>query len=55
MTQPVIGTPWTKLDGPVSAEALSGVDKYWRCANYLSVGQIYLRSNPLMRPDWTDA
>ena len=51
----VIGTPWTKLDGPVSAEALSGVDKYWRCANYLSVGQIYLRSNPLMRPDWTDA
>lgn len=55
MTQPVIGTPWTRLDGPVSAEALSGVDKYWRCANYLSVGQIYLRSNPLMRPDWTDA
>ena len=54
MTQPVIGTPWTRLDGPVSAEALSGVDKYWRCANYLSVGQIYLRSNPLMRPDWTD-
>ena len=24
MTQPVIGTPWTRLDGPVSAEALSG-------------------------------
>ncbi|MCF3923121.1 hypothetical protein L2E15_24330, partial [Salmonella enterica subsp. enterica serovar Weltevreden] len=22
---------------------------------YLSVGQIYLRSNPLMREDWTDA
>ena len=55
MTQPVIGTPWNKLENPVSAEELAGVDKYWRCANYLSVGQIYLRSNPLMRPDWTDA
>lgn len=55
MTQPVIGTPWTKLENPVSADALAGVDKYWRCANYLSVGQIYLRSNPLMREDWTDA
>lgn len=55
MTQPVIGTPWTKLENPVSADALAAVDKYWRCANYLSVGQIYLRSNPLMRPDWTDA
>ena len=55
MTQPVFGTPWTKLENPVSADALAGVDKYWRCANYLSVGQIYLRSNPLMREDWTDA
>lgn len=55
MTQPVIGTPWTKLENPVGADALAGVDKYWRCANYLSVGQIYLRSNPLMREDWTDA
>ena len=55
MTQPVIGTPWTKLEIPVSADALAAVDKYWRCANYLSVGQIYLRSNPLMRKDWTDA
>ena len=55
MTQPVIGTPWTKLETSVSADALAGVDKYWRCANYLSVGQIYLRSNPLMREDWIDA
>ena len=39
---------------PVSAEALAGVEKYWRCANYLSVGQIYLRSNPLMKKDWVD-
>ena len=49
MAQPVIGTPWQKLDHAVPAEELEGVEKYWRAANYLSVGQIYLRSNPLMR------
>ena len=48
MTSPVIGTPWKKLNAPVSEEAIEGVDKYWRAANYLSIGQIYLRSNPLM-------
>ncbi len=55
MTQPVIGTPWTTLETSVSADALAGVDKNWRCANYMSVGQIYLRSNPLMREDWSVA
>jgi len=25
------------------------LDAYWRAANYLSVGQIYLRANPLLR------
>lgn len=54
MTQPVIGTPWQKLNNPVDGQRLQGVDLYWRAANYLSVGQIYLRSNPLMRPDWKD-
>ncbi len=53
MTSPVIGTPWKKLDRPVSEEALEGVDKYWRAANYLSIGQIYLRSNPLMKEPFT--
>ncbi len=28
---------------------LSALDAYWRAANYLSVGQIYLRDNPLLR------
>lgn len=32
---------------------LEGVDKYWRVANYLSIGQIYLRSNPLMKAPFT--
>ncbi|WP_018143580.1 phosphoketolase [Alloscardovia criceti] len=53
MTSPVIGTPWRKLDAPVSEEALEGVDKYWRASNYLSIGQIYLRSNPLMKEPFT--
>ena len=53
MTNPVIGTPWKKLNAPVSEEALEGVDKYWRTANYLAIGQIYLRSNPLMKEPFT--
>ncbi len=32
-----------------SAEALAGIDAWWRAANYLSVGQLYLRENPLLR------
>jgi xylulose-5-phosphate/fructose-6-phosphate phosphoketolase len=28
---------------------LQAIDAYWRAANYLSVGQIYLRENPLLR------
>ncbi len=31
------------------ASDLSLIDKYWRAANYLSVGQIYLMDNPLLR------
>ncbi|HEY3808946.1 MAG TPA: phosphoketolase family protein [Steroidobacteraceae bacterium] len=33
----------------VDAELLSRMDAYWRAANYLSVGQIYLYDNPLLR------
>ncbi|UQU62607.1 phosphoketolase family protein [Couchioplanes caeruleus] len=35
--------------GPLSRDELSAVDAWWRAANYLSVGQIYLRDNPLLR------
>ena len=35
-----LGTPWKMLDAPVSEEELAWVDKYWRAANYMSVGQI---------------
>ncbi len=34
---------------PLSAGELERVDRYWRAANYLSVGQIYLMDNPLLR------
>src|SRR3984893_9862403 len=34
---------------PLSTEELSLINRYWRAANYLSVGQIYLRDNPLLR------
>jgi xylulose-5-phosphate/fructose-6-phosphate phosphoketolase len=33
---------------PLSANALRKMDAYWRAANYLSVGQIYLKDNPLL-------
>jgi len=34
---------------PLSSEQLRLIDAYWRAANYLSVGQIYLFDNPLLR------
>ncbi len=35
--------------GTLSTEELHLLDAYWRAANYLSVGQIYLLENPLLR------
>ena len=37
------------MSGPLSADELAKIDAYWRAANYLSVGQIYLFDNPLLR------
>ncbi len=34
---------------PLDADELRLIDAYWRAANYLSVGQIYLLDNPLLR------
>ena len=34
---------------PLSEDQLGLIDAYWRAANYLSVGQIYLLNNPLLR------
>ena len=38
---------------PASAAELRLMDAYWRAANYLSVGQIYLYDNPLLREPLT--
>jgi xylulose-5-phosphate/fructose-6-phosphate phosphoketolase len=35
--------------GPLSAEKLALLHRYWLAANYLTVGQIYLQANPLLR------
>ena len=34
---------------PLSPDLLQNLDAYWRAANYLSVGQIYLWDNPLLK------
>ncbi len=33
----------------IDATELAAIDAYWRAANYLTVGQIYLQANPLLR------
>ena len=38
-----------KTDKPLSPDLLRKMNAYWRAANYLSVGQIYLYDNPLLR------
>ena len=35
--------------GPISEAELRKLDALWRASNYLSVGQIYLLDNPLLR------
>ena len=37
------------VKGPLSKEQLEPLDAWWRAANYLSVGQIFLRDNPLLK------
>ena len=39
--------------GPLSPEELRLIDAYWRASNYLSVGQIYLYDNPLLKTPLT--
>jgi xylulose-5-phosphate/fructose-6-phosphate phosphoketolase len=34
---------------PLSAQDFDRMDAWWRAANYLSVGQVYLLANPLLR------
>jgi xylulose-5-phosphate/fructose-6-phosphate phosphoketolase len=44
-----IALPSSIEKAPLAPEALRHLDAWWRTANYLSVGQIYLLANPLLR------
>src|SRR5580693_9474217 len=43
-----ITDPAAAPSSPLSPDELRKIDAYWRAANYLSVGQIYLYANPLL-------
>jgi xylulose-5-phosphate/fructose-6-phosphate phosphoketolase len=38
-----------EADGPLAADQLHHMQRYWAAANYLTVGQIFLQDNPLLR------
>ena len=46
MTAHAVSRPTTS---PLDDDELARIDAWWRAANYLSVGQIYLMGNPLLR------
>ncbi len=37
------------MGGILSTKELKAIDAYWRAANFLSVGQIYLYDNPMLK------
>ena len=44
------GTTWRARTADAATEdEIGAIDRYWRATNYLSVGQIYLLDNPLLR------
>ena len=45
----IIGAIRHELMGELSEKALGTIKRYQRAVNYLSAGQIYLKSNPLLR------
>jgi xylulose-5-phosphate/fructose-6-phosphate phosphoketolase len=48
------GSARSTVEGtPLSPEALRKTHAYWRACNYLSIGMIYLRENPLLRSPLT--
>ena len=54
MTTTATVTPGSdRAIAPLSDDELRRLDAYWRAANYLSVGQIYLLANPLLREPLT--
>src|SRR5215204_466445 len=43
----------TQINGALTKDEINKINAYWRAANYLSVGQIYLLDNPLLRKPLT--
>ena len=41
------------VDVELAEDQVAALDAWWRAANYLSVGQIYLMDNPLLRDPWS--
>ena len=39
--------------GPITDELLENMNRFWRAANYLSAGQLYLLENPLLKKPLT--
>ena len=50
-TMKEIQTSELQLENSLSAQEAEMIDAYWRAANYLSVGQIYLLDNPLLKEE----
>jgi xylulose-5-phosphate/fructose-6-phosphate phosphoketolase len=44
-----MNTVTTDTHSPLSPADVEAIHAWWRTANYLSVGQIYLLDNPLLR------
>jgi xylulose-5-phosphate/fructose-6-phosphate phosphoketolase len=55
MSSPAPSAPsWrARPDSPLTDETLAQINAWWRAANYLAVGQIYLLDNPLLREPLT--
>jgi xylulose-5-phosphate/fructose-6-phosphate phosphoketolase len=41
--------PDRPVEGPLSQDMLDRLQRYWQAANYLTIGQIYLQDNPMLR------
>src|SRR5258708_27526730 len=52
-TGAVIQSVKAPATGPLSDALLDRMHRYWNAANYLTVGQIYLQANPLLREPLT--
>ena len=49
MAKATAARPVAQFEGPLEQAELARIDAWWRACNYLSVGMIYLRDNPLLR------